>query len=134
MVDKTIVTAREFLELPETNVLTELIKGEIIVAPSPEDRHQKASGKSHIYLVQLVSGGELRYAPADVYLDAITVVQPDLFWVSPNSICHLVNGKYWRGAPDLVIEILSPSTTRRDRGIKFDLYEKHGVREYWLME
>src|SRR5690606_20207514 len=69
------------------------------------------------------------------YLNEANVVQPDMFWISDeNDRCYLVDGKYWRGAPDLVIEILSPGTTRRDRDVKYALYEQHGVREYWLVD
>ena len=59
-----------------------------------------------------------------------------MFWVSPEDThCFLEeNGRYWHGAPDLVIEILSPSTASDDRGIKFETYQKHGVREYWLVD
>ena len=82
----------------------------------------------------VIEAGEWRVAPCDVYLDDLNVVQPDLFWVSPeNQNCHLIDN-YWHGAPDLVIEILSPGTTRRDRDTKYSLYEKAGVREYWIVE
>lgn len=134
MVEKVRMSAEEFLDLPETTTPMELIEGEMIVTPAPEDMHQKSSGKFFVWLSQHATEGELRYAPADVRLSAGTVVQPDIFWVSPESACQLVDGKYWQGAPDLVIEILSPSTARRDRGIKFDLYQQHGVREYWIAE
>jgi Uma2 family endonuclease len=129
------MTAAEFLELPETNKLVQLINGEVIVAPSPVDKHQEASSNLHYSLRQQVPSGMWRYAPADVYLDEDNVVQPDLFWIrSDNQTCRLIDGKYWHGAPDLVIEILSPGTTRQDRDTKYRLYEKHGVREYWIVE
>lgn len=69
----------------------------------------------------------------DVYLDADTC-QPDVFWVSATSKCHLRPDGKWQGPPDLVIEILPPSTAVVDRRIKFDLYEQHGVGEYWLVD
>ncbi len=129
------MTAAEFLDLPETNKIVELINGEIIVAPSPVDRHQMISGSLYSVLKPQFNKGTWRYAPADVYLDEVNVVQPDLFWISPeNTTCQLVDGKYWHGAPDLAIEILSPGTTRQDRDTKYRLYERHGVREYWIVE
>lgn len=136
MVDQMVtkMTAAEFAELPESNTPIELINGEVVLAPSPVDRHQEAVGNLHVALRLLKRPGVLRLAPADVYIDEINVVQPDLFWVSPESSnCHLID-HYWHGAPDLIIEILSPGTTRRDRGDKYRLYEKYGVREYWLVD
>ncbi len=131
----TRMTAAEFLDLPESNKIIELINGEVIMAPSPVDKHQEILGNLHFKLKPLVDTGIWRFAPADVHLDGINVVQPDLFWVSPDSqICHLVEGRYWHGAPDLVIEILSPGTTRQDRDTKYRLYEKSGVREYWIVD
>ncbi len=131
---KTRMTAKEFLELPESNLPTELIDGEVIMSPAPEPAHQRASRAIFRVLDKIVSGGEIVYAPADVLLGE-DVVQPDLFWISEGGDCKTVDdNKYWQGAPDLVIEILSPSTTSDDRGVKYDLYEKHGVREYWLVD
>jgi Uma2 family endonuclease len=81
-----------------------------------------------------VTSGKIYVAPVDVYLDDANVVQPDVLWVAPGSACVPFEGKYLRGAPDLVVEVLSPGTARRDKKAKFDLYEKHGVREYWLID
>ena len=69
------------------------------------------------------------------HLDDENVVQPDVFWVSGvESLCKLGADGYWHGAPDLVVEVLSPSTALRDHGVKFALYEQHGTREYWLID
>jgi Uma2 family endonuclease len=129
------MSAREFFALPESNLPTELVDGEVIMSPAPKDSHQKASLRLLQVLLDCAPDGEIRYSPADVYLDALNVVQPDLFWVSgSNSQCRLNENGYWQGAPDLVIEILSPSTARQDKVIKFRLYEQYGVREYWLVD
>jgi Uma2 family endonuclease len=101
----------------------------------PKDVHQKLLGLIYKLLLNLIPGGELRFAPVDVYLDDLNVVQPDIFWVSgPESRCKLGDDDYWHGAPDLVIEVLSPSTALRDKREKFQLYEKHGTREYWIAD
>ncbi len=62
------------------------------------------------------------------------MVQPDLFWIASGGACVEVDRKYFRGAPDLVVEVASPGTVRRDKRDKLRLYEKHGVREYWLVD
>ena len=70
-----------------------------------------------------------------VHLDKYNIVQPDVFWVSgKDSKSKLGDDGYWHGAPDLVVEIISEGTGRRDRHEKFTLYEKHGSREYWLVD
>lgn len=132
---QTRVTAAEFAKLPETNLPTELIDGEIITMPSPKTPHQRSLGDLYRFLHQIVEGGELFVAPLDVYLDDFNVVQPDIFWVSgPDSRCKLGEDGYWHGAPDLVVEILSESPSLRDRREKFLLYQKHGTREYWIFD
>lgn len=134
-IDRTEMTAEEFLELPESNETVELIDGEMIMTPAPTDAHQSSVGSIYFYLRSSLSSGILRMAPLDVKLAEVHVVQPDVFWVSDeNTRCHVVDGKYWVGAPDLVVEVLSASTSKRDYGVKFDLYEQHGVREYWLVD
>lgn len=128
------MTAEAFSQLPETSLPIELINGEVIVSPTPKDQHQHILGELYTLIKSLMPGGVVRMAPLDVYLDDHNVVQPDLFWISTqNERCQLIEG-YWHGAPDLVVEILSPSTARRDKTAKFDLYEAHGVGEYWMVE
>nr|MCU0481315.1 Uma2 family endonuclease [Anaerolineae bacterium] len=78
---------------------------------------------------------QLRSAPTDIHLASGNIVQPDIFWVNPNSNqCVLMPDGYLHGAPDFVVEILSPKTSAKDRGTKFDLYETHGVIEYWIVD
>ena len=72
-------------------------------------------------------------APFDVVLSDTDVVQPDLLFIS-RAREHTINDENVRGAPDLVIEILSPSTADRDLGYKHDLYGRHGVLEYWVVD
>jgi Uma2 family endonuclease len=130
---RTTMTAAEFLELPESNQIVQLIHGEVIMSPAPTDLHQILVLAAAMYL-KAVPGGEVRLAPLDVYIDGANVVQPDIFWVSEsNNQCVLVDGKYWQGPPSLVIEVLSPSTEGLDWREKFDLYEQVGAPEYWLV-
>lgn len=129
------MTAEQYSELPETNKIQELLGGELIMSPAPAPEHQDAALAVAIYLKQLIPSGRVQIVPSDVYLDKRNVVQPDVFWAgSEGSNCQIGSNRRWRGAPDLVVEILSPGTARHDRGVKSTLYEKHGVREYWLVE
>lgn len=131
---QTRMSAQEFLQLPESNQPTELINGEVIMAPAPELSHQDIVLQIAALLKSTIGDGKVRIAPVDVHLDEVTVVQPDVLWTAPNSQCLPVEGKHLRGAPELVVEVLSPTTARYDKGIKFDLYEQYGVREYWIVD
>jgi Uma2 family endonuclease len=133
---QTGMTSAEYWDLPETNRIEELIDGEIIVSPTPLDVHQESSGDIYSFLSSTLQTGVLRYAPTGIHFEEGFDLEPDIFWISPdNDHCFLApDGRYWHGAPDLIVEILPPSTAYRDRGVKFEIYEKHGVREYWLVD
>jgi Uma2 family endonuclease len=133
MAVKTRMTAVEYLALPETMQRSDLINGEIIMSPTPTVEHQRLVLRIARLLEQLVPDGEVFIAPLDVYLDDDNVVQPDVMWVAADSKC-VIETKYLKGAPDLVVEVLSPGTKRWDKKEKFHLYEKYGTREYWLTE
>ncbi|MBZ0309158.1 MAG: Uma2 family endonuclease [Anaerolineae bacterium] len=137
--DRVKITARQFYELyDEASEPIELIDGEVIVSPAPRDIHQRVLRKLVALFsvpVDEASLGELRMSPSDVHLDEYDVVQPDLFFVSKdNPNCQLGEDDYWHGAPDLCLEVLSASTRKLDRVTKFGLYQKHGVREYWIVD
>lgn len=128
------MTREAFLALPETTQPIELVEGVVYMAPSPNYDHQKISVHLSTRLLTILPNGDVGVAPLDVHFDDETILQPDLFWVSQgNPNCILQDG-YWHGAPDLCIEILSPSTAIRDKRDKFALYERFGVREYWIVD
>jgi Uma2 family endonuclease len=131
---QTRITAEEFLQMPESQTLTELINGEMIVAPAPELGHQDIVLETAMFVKALARTGKVYVAPVDVHFDDGNVVQPDVLWLSPESTCFPVEGKRLVGAPDLIVEVLSPSTALRDKGVKFRLYEQYGVREYWMID
>jgi Uma2 family endonuclease len=139
--EKRKMTAEEYFQLPETNIHMELIDGELFVydgqegnMPSPKDLHQKISSRLFAFFVTYLNVDQLRHAPCDIRLDDGNVLQPDILWINPeNDQCVLMDDGYLHGAPDFVVEILSPSNTRRDRIDKFYLYEKYGVQEYWIV-
>ena len=115
----------------------ELLDGDLTMVPAPNLRHQKVQFRLGRELGNFIvehALGEFFYAPCDVVLSDTDVVQPDLLFVSREREHLLSGGENVRGAPDLVVEILSPATADRDRGYKRQLYGRHGVTEYWLVD
>ena len=115
----------------------ELLDGDLVMTPAPSLQHQRVQLRLGRRLAQFIEErvlGELFVAPCDVVLSDTDVVQPDLLFVSREREHLLSGGDNVRGAPDLVIEILSPATADRDRGYKRALYASHGVAEYWLVD
>lgn len=129
-------TYEDYRLLPEDKRY-ELVEGELLVTPAPNVRHQEILGQLFLSLSLFVKAGrigKLLLSPTDVILANDTVVQPDLLFVSRDrqSMCDPRGGVH--GAPDLVVEILSPSTVSRDQVGKRKLYGKYGVREYWIVD
>ncbi len=115
----------------------ELIDGDLIMAPAPNLGHQGIDmdlGSALNAFVKERGLGKVFSAPCDVLLSNTDVVQPDLLFVSREREHILLGGVNVQGAPDLVVEILSPSTEGRDRTVKRALYARHGVSEYWLAD
>jgi len=124
----------DFLRFPSDGRRHELMDGVHVMTPRPDIAHQRASGGLLLQLHARVAqrGGEVLTAPIGLKLSSRTVLQPDLLLVLDNearSLRGLVDQ-----APDLVIEILSPSTQRNDRGRKLRLYADAGVPEYWVVD
>ena len=115
----------------------ELLDGELIMVPAPNIKHQTVQLKLAMRLGLVIEDralGTLLTAPCDVMLSDTDVVQPDLLFISRGREHLLSDGQKVQGAPDLMVEILSPSTAEQDRGKKRALYGKHGVTEYWLVD
>ena len=114
----------------------QLLDGEMVPALSPTTRHQTILGRLSIALHEWVNSSQLGrvwVSPLDVILSDHDVVQPDLLFVSSGR-ANIVTEANVQGAPDLVVEILSPATAQHDREYKRTLYSRHGVREYWLVD
>jgi len=129
-------TVADFMALGEGPPFAELIDGEIIMAPSPFRDHQRVvldlAFAIRCHMEASTLAGELYIAPFDVHLSEYDVLCPDLCFFSGERL-HLLSDRGAEGAPDLAIEVLSPSTARRDRKVKREIYARHGVKELWLV-
>ena len=129
-------TYEEYANLPEDMLRHEIIDGEHIVNPSPGTQHQHVSKRLQYQLytkIELAGLGLLFDAPMDVQLSMFDIVQPDLVIILNENIRKITPTKI-KVAPNLVVEILSPSTAVNDRTIKKDHYERSGVSEYWVVD
>ena len=110
----------------------ELIFGRFYLSPSPSIVHQVVTALlyQHLYAIAKKVGGKAYIAPLDVMLADHSVVQPDVIYISPRR--RSIRGERIEGAPDLVVEVVSPGTARRDRSEKLALYAAAGVGEYWI--
>ncbi|MBV8202287.1 MAG: Uma2 family endonuclease [Acidobacteria bacterium] len=144
---KVRLTYQDLRRLPDDNLRHELIDGEHYVSPSPGLKHQRVSGNLFFriagYLQVHRPGGEGRrehprgrvyYAPLDVVFTDYDCVEPDLLYISREREARQMTEDNMEGAPDLVVEILSPTTKHRDLGIKHRLYERFEVPEYWIVD
>jgi Uma2 family endonuclease len=131
------LTYEDFLRFPDDGLRHEIIDGAHYVTPSPNQRHQELVGRLYLTLSTLLEDrpdrGRLFLSPFDVVFSFHDVVEPDLVFVAPDQL-DILTAQNIQGTPALVIEVLSPSTGTRDREVKRLLYERTGVREYWLVD
>ena len=129
------LTYDDYAKTPEDE-RWELLDGELIMAAAPNMKHQSIQFKVGLQVGTFVEDGDLGWVfnpPTDVMLSDNDVVQPDLIFVSSDRE-HIITDANIQGAPDLVVEILSPSSASRDWRDKLDLYARHSVAEYWLVD
>jgi Uma2 family endonuclease len=130
------LTYDDFLLFPDDGKRHELIDGEHYVTPAPNLKHQAVSANllamiwTHLKREPI---GKVYAAPLDVVFSHFDVVEPDLLFVS-EARRAVLTAKNVQGAPDLVVEIGSPSTRRRDEKLKHQLYERFNVAEYWVVD
>lgn len=130
------LTYDDFMLFPDDGQRHELIDGEHYVTPSPIVWHQELSmrlTRAFLRYQDAHPGGRLFYAPLDCIFTQFDVVEPDLLFITEDQL-HILGDKWVEGAPALVVEILSPGTKRVDERIKRDLYDRVGVREYWIVD
>ena len=128
------LTYADYLTTPDDK-RCELLDGELVATPAPNEAHQRTQAELGYHLMTFVKAnglGRIYYSSTDVVLSDIDVVQPDLLFVS-TARTHIITPVNIQGPPDLVVEILSPSTAERDKGYKRALYAQHGVKEYWVV-
>jgi Uma2 family endonuclease len=134
------IALEEYEALPETGFPIEWHDGLVIyphwneetMSPAPTLRHQYIVMRIIKLLLGTVPGGDVFTAPTAVRLSQQTV-QPDVFWIADDSAC-VPQETHFLGGPDLIVEVLSPGNTENDRMTKYDLYERHGVGEYWIVD
>ncbi len=129
-------TIDDYLALPDEGPRFQLLRGWLVREPSPLEVHQRALGNLYLLLRRWVDArqlGSVYLAPFDTALSRHDVVQPDLLFVAAEHRDRITPRRV-EGPPDLVVEILSPGTRKRDRTVKLDIYAEAGVREAWLVD
>jgi Uma2 family endonuclease len=129
-------TYADYLHQPDNGYRYEVLAGDLHMSPAPSSRHQWA-----VSVILLAIGGFLKQeglgrvftSPFDVKLSEETLVQPDVVVVL-NDRAQIIVEHGIEGSPDLLVEVLSPSTEVTDRRKKFDIYLRHGIREYWIVD
>jgi len=131
------LTYDDFVRFPDDGKRHELIDGEHVVTPSPSTRHQRICGNLHLLIgnwLELYPIGQVFFAPFDVVLSHVDIVEPDLLYLSNERAAAALTSAHVRGVPELVVEVGSPGTQKRDTTIKRHLYERAGVSEYWFID
>jgi Uma2 family endonuclease len=143
IVETTLLTYEDYLALPETKRRYDIIDGEMIMAPAPTPEHQWFLGNAYMNLRAFVEAhrlGIVLFAPVDVLImrDPLRVRQPDLLYINAERfgdkpLNEILRQNPLEIAPDLAVEVLSPTNTRVDMESKCADYGKIGVRECWLV-
>lgn len=139
MVSETItrlITYDDYRHLPDDGKQYQIIGGKLFMTPAPTTVHQRIARELFVNMYNYVKGkdlGEVFFSPTDVILSMTDVIQPDILFVSKKRR-HVITKKNIVEAPDVVVEILSEHTKTIDRRKKKQLYERHGVKEYWLID
>jgi Uma2 family endonuclease len=132
----THLTYEDLRQIPPDRNRYELIEGQLFVSAAPGTEHQRKLGGLARKLADHVEQqglGEVLIGPCDVVLDASTVLEPDILFVS-KARQSIIKPGCIEGAPDLVVEVISDSSRLMDRFVKRDRYAQFGVPEYWLLD
>jgi len=132
----TKMTYAQYCLLPEDGKQYEVIDGELFMTPAPRPKHQEIVVRLTEELSRFVrekSLGKVFVAPTDVLLEQHTILQPDVLFIHKERL-EIVKEQAIEGAPDLVVEVLSPSTFYKDLRKKMTAYSQFGVQEYWIVD
>jgi len=132
--DQVKFTYDDYRQLPDDGKRYEIIDGELYMATSPTPNHQTIVNNFSFALTAYLRAhpiGKIFPAPLEVYFTKTNLAQPDIMFIS-NERLDIIKPTQIKGAPDLVIEVLSPGTEKRDRTDKLKMYARFGVREYWM--
>ena len=133
---KIPLTYHEYVLFPKDRNRREILEGELFVTPSPRFLHQKISYRLSLLLGNHIEPhrlGTLLTAPMDVVLSLHNIVQPDLLFIATGRE-KIITDDNIQGAPDLIIEIISPASASEDRIHKHQVYARYGVRHYWIID
>ena len=134
-IKEQLVTYEIYAGMPDDGQRYEIIEGTMeMMSPGPSTMHQTVSGELQFELKQNCKlDYMIYYAPLDVILSEKNVLQPDILMIHRSRL-HIVTARGIEGLPDLVVEIISPGSRRRDKIVKMKAYAKHGVPEYWIVD
>jgi Uma2 family endonuclease len=133
---RTILTYKDYEALPADGRRYEIHEGELSVTPAPSPQHQEVTRNLLVALHLHVDArglGKVLCAPIDCILSDTTIVQPDIVYIEPRRL-PAISRRGIEGPPTLVVEVLSPSTAQIDRSVKFQLYARHDVPYYWIVD
>ncbi len=133
--DKMPRTAVELFELLPEGLLCEVIENTLFMSPTPNFYHQEISMELSTAIfneLKKTHAGKCVAAPMDVFLDSANAYQPDILFITKKNLGIIKEGKI-RGTPDLIIEILSPGSVKHDKITKRNVYERNGVKEYFIV-
>lgn len=127
---------KDYVKLPDDGKRYEILNGDLKMSPLPITYHQEVVSNVFyelIFFIKKEESGRIFIAPYDVVLDEFNIVQPDIIYVSKENN-NIITEKNIKGSPDLVIEILSPSSAYVDLVEKKEIYEKFKISEYWIID
>ncbi len=131
-----LYTYSDYLKLPEDGIRYEILNGELFMSPAPTTGHQLTLKRFLVAIENFLEKdpvGEVLPAPTDVILSEINILQPDIVFITRERFDILTDANI-QGAPDLVVEVLSRGTAKRDRQEKLTQYSRFEVQEYWMVD